>query len=40
MVAEAVSDDAHLSADPAAWAEMQAEAALWDRTVTDGLDID
>lgn len=40
IVAEAVSDDAHFSADPAAWAEMQAEAALRDSTAADGLDVD
>lgn len=40
MVAGALSDDARLAADPGAWAEMQAEAALWDSTVGDGLDVD
>ncbi len=32
------ADYAALRADPAAWAEVQAERAVWDITLTDGLE--
>ncbi len=37
IIAEANVAYAALRADPAAWAEVQAERKVWDSTLTDGL---